>query len=63
MFLTFDVHNLACLPYQYFEADLTKLSREPTIVGWGAAGYGGDTVDSQKEVSNKLFLKKSSIYC
>ena len=40
----------ACLPFQYVGHDLTKLSSEVTIVGWGATAFGGDTVSVQKEV-------------
>ena len=45
----------ACLPYPFKDVpDFTKLTPEPTIVGWGAATFGGGTVSAQKEVMCKL---------
>ena len=42
----------ACLPFPFRDVpDFTKLRTDPTIVGWGAAAFGGGTVSAQKEVT------------
>ena len=40
----------ACLPYPFVNVNMNDLKTEPTIVGWGAAAFGTDTVTVQKEV-------------
>jgi hypothetical protein len=42
--------RMACLPYPFVNANMNGLKTEPTIVGWGAAAFGTDTVSVQKEV-------------